>query len=94
MGRKRQESRPILESTCCPSAVVQLVALQKKCLVLGWPRVSGTLGKAISHIGPTQWALGLHHHVEAAVDWCNLIFCRLHWSFVIIVLQVVTALSI
>ena len=35
------------------------------------PGVTGALGKANSHFDPTQRGRGLHHQVEAAVDWCR-----------------------
>ena len=37
----------------------------------GVPGVTGTLGKANSHFDPTERGRRLHHHVEAAVDWCR-----------------------
>ena len=46
--------------------------------VRGVPGVTGTFGKANSHFDPIQTGLGLHHHVEAAVDWCSLILLALN----------------
>ena len=51
---------------------------EKMVCVRGVPGVTGTLGKANSHFNPTQTELGPHHHVEAAVDWCNSILLALH----------------
>ena len=42
------------------------------------PRIAGTLGKANSHFNPIQKCWRLHHHVEAAVDWCSSILLALH----------------
>ena len=39
----------------------------------GVPGVTGTLGKANSHFDPIQMGWGLHHRVEAAVDWWSSI---------------------
>ena len=46
--------------------------------VRGVPGVTGTLGRANSHFDSTQTGRGLHHHVEAAVDWCSSILLALH----------------
>ena len=35
------------------------------------PGLTRTLGKADSNFDSTQTGLELHHHVEAAVDWCR-----------------------
>ena len=51
---------------------------KKMIRVRGVPAVTGTLGKANSHFNLTQTEFGPHHHVEAAVDWCNLILLALH----------------
>ena len=51
---------------------------EKMVCVRGVPGVTGTLGKANSHINPAQTGRGPHHHVEAAVDWCNSILLALH----------------
>ena len=51
---------------------------EKMVCVRGVPGVTGTLGKANSHFDPTQMGRGLHHHVEAAVDWCSSILLALH----------------
>ena len=56
------------EAACYPSVVVQGAARQKMVCVRGVPGVTGTLGKANSHLNPTQTGRGPHHHVEAAVD--------------------------
>ena len=53
-------------------------ARRKMVGVRGVPGVTGTLGKANSHFDPIQTGLGLHHHVEAAVDWCSLILLALN----------------
>ena len=51
---------------------------EKMVRVRGVPRVTGTFRKANSHFDPTQTGRGLHHHVEAAVDWCSSILLALH----------------
>ena len=43
----------------------------------GLPWVTETLGRANSHFAPTKRDWGRHHHVEAAVDWCNSILLGL-----------------
>ena len=43
----------------------------------GWCEGSAR-GNWDSHFDPIQTGLGLHHHVEAAVDWCSLILLALN----------------
>ena len=76
-GVKRRQAN-FKEAACYPSAVVQGAARRKNGLREGVPRVTGTLGKANSHFGPTQTGRGPHHHVEAAVDWYSSILLALH----------------
>ena len=66
------------EAACYPSAVVQGTARQKMVCVREVPGVTGTLGEANSYFDPIQTGRGLHHHVEAAVDWCSSILLALH----------------
>ena len=40
------------------------------------PGLTGALGKADSNFDSTQTGSGLHHQVEAAVDWCRQHACR------------------
>ena len=69
-GEERKQATDFKEAVCCPSAVVQGEAQRKN--KWGVPGVIGTLGKANSHFDSNQTGRGLHHHVEAAVDWCGL----------------------
>ena len=61
-----------------PFAVVWGLHGEKMVGVRGVPGVTGTFGKANSHFDPIQTGLGLHHHVEAAVEWCSLILLALN----------------
>ena len=77
--RKAREDRPILKrlrATLLRS--FRGLHGEKMLCVRGVPGVTGTLGKANSHFDPTQTGQGLHHHVEAAVDWCSSILLALH----------------
>ena len=77
--RKAGEDRPILKrlrATLLRS--FRGLHGEKMICVSGVPGVTGTLGKANSHFDPTQTGRGPHHHVEAAVDWCNSILLALH----------------
>ena len=79
--RKAKEERrqaDFKEAACYPSAVVQGLHSEKMACVRAVPGVTGTLGKANSYFNPTQTRMGPHHHVEAAVDWCNSILLALH----------------
>ena len=62
-GEQRRQT-DFIEAACYPFVVVQGEIV----CVRGVPRLTGTLGKTNSHFNPTQTGLGLHHHVEAAVD--------------------------
>ena len=76
-GVKRRQAN-FKEAACYPSAVVQGLHGKKMVCVWGVPRVTGTLRKTNSHFDPTQTGRELHHHVEAAVDWCSSILLALH----------------
>ena len=54
---KRKQATNFEGAVCCPSAVVQRAAKQKKSR--GEPGVTGTLGKANSHFDPTQTGPGI-----------------------------------
>ena len=61
--KERKQATDFKEAACCPSAVVHGAAQQKnegECPPLGRPT-------AISTQLRQGW--GLHHHVEATVDW-------------------------
>ena len=78
-GKRKAEDRPILKrmrATLLRS--FRGLHGEKMVCVRGVPGVTGTLGKANSHFDPTQTGWGPHHHVEAAVDWCNSILLALH----------------
>ena len=70
--RKVGEDRPILKRLRA-TLLWSFRGLHGKKMVCvrGVPGITGTLGKANSYFNPTQTGLGPHHHVEAAVDWCN-----------------------
>ena len=53
-GEERRRGTDFKEAACCPSVVVQGQHGEKMVCVGGVPRVTGTLGKANSHFGPTQ----------------------------------------
>ena len=53
--KKRKQATDFEEAVCCPSAVVQGEHGEKR---RGVPGVTGTLGKANSHFGPTQMGSG------------------------------------
>ena len=81
-ARERQENREnrsILKRLC--TTLLQSFRVlhgEKMVCVRGVPGVTGTLGKANSHFNPTPMLLGLHHHVQAAGDWCSSILLALH----------------
>ena len=77
--QEKREDRPILKrlrATLLQS--FRGLHGEKMVCVRGVPGVTGTLGKTNSHFNPTQLVRGLHHHVEAAVDWCSSILLALH----------------
>ena len=77
--RKAGEDRPILKrlrATLLRS--FRGVHGEKMVCVRGVPGVTRTLGKANSHLDPTQTGRGPHQHVEAAIDWCSSILLALH----------------
>ena len=53
-GEKRKQPTDFNEAACRPSAVVQEAAREKMVYARGVPRVTETLGKAMSHFDPTQ----------------------------------------
>ena len=78
-GKRKAEDRPILKrlrATLLRS--FRGLHGEKMVCVRGVPRVTGTLGKTNSHFDPNQTYRGLHHHVEAAVDWYSSILLALH----------------
>ena len=77
--QEKRENRPILKRRRA-NLLRSFRRLQGKKMVCvrGVPGVTETLRKANSHFNPTQMGLGPHHHVEAAVDWCNSILLALH----------------
>ena len=82
--QEKREDRPILKrlrATLLRS--FRGLHGEKMVCVRGVPGVTGTLGKTNSHFDPTQLVRGLHHHVEAAVDWCSsiLLALRLHTTY-------------
>ena len=80
--RERQEKRkdrPILKRLRATLLrLFRRLHSEKMVCVRGVPGVTGTLRKTNSYFNPTQTGLGPHHHVEAAVDWCNSILLALH----------------
>ena len=77
--RKAGEDRPILKrlrDTLLRS--FRGLHGEKMVCVRRVPGVTGSLGKANSDFDSTQTGRGPHHHVEAAVDWCNSILLALH----------------
>ena len=69
--RKRKQATDFEKAVCCPTAIVQGAAERKnKGECPGYVEPSGS-PTTIS----TQPKRGRepHHHVEAAVDWCNII---------------------
>ena len=77
--RKAGEGRPILKGLLATLLwSFRGFHGEKMVCVRGVPTVTGTLGKANNHFDPTQTGRGLHHHVEAAVDWCSSILLALH----------------
>ena len=77
--KRKAEDRPILKRLRA-TLLRSFRELHGKKMVCGRgvPGVTGTLRKANSNFNPTQTGLGPHHHVEAAVDWCNSILLALH----------------
>ena len=77
--RKAGEDRPILKRLYA-ALLRSFRGLhgEKMACVRGVPRIIGTLGKTNSHFNPNQTGRGLHHYVEAAVDWCSSILLALH----------------
>ena len=75
-GEERRQA-DFKEAACCLSAGIQGTARRKNSLWGGFPWVTETLGRANSHFSPTKRDWGRHHHVEAAVDWCNSILLGL-----------------
>ena len=77
--QEKRENRPILKrlrATLLRS--FRGLHGKKMVCVRGVPGVTGTLRKANNHFDPTQTGWGLHHHVEAAVDWYSSILLALH----------------
>ena len=74
--QEKREDRPIYRGML--ATLLRLfrgLHSEKMICVRGVLGEAGTLRKANSHLNPTQtnWSWGLHHHVEAAVDWCSSI---------------------
>ena len=58
VGKERKRGTDFKEAVCCPSAVAKGTVRQRMVCVRGVPRVNGTLGKAKSHLNPTQTGSG------------------------------------
>ena len=76
-GKERKQA-DFKEAACYPYAVVQGLHGEKMVCVRGVPGVTGTLGKANSHLTQPKRGWRPHYHVKAAVDWCSSILLALH----------------